>query len=168
MNRTQVVIYNLCYGPDALVNPKQVAHVLLRMRHDYLSDICRRERVDFPAAINAILVWSETHLDDVHKTIVAARLLPLITDNTRWVSYRPPAMPAQSGGDLAGLCGDAGGLMEDLGGAIRSLARIEADGRVTAGDAPDIEEFQAKSALLIERVLAIKAELMSRAMEARP
>ena len=136
MNRGQEVIHDLAYR-NGLVNPKRIAYRLHR-RHDYLSDICRRERVDFFAVANAILLEAEAayYPHDVQRfAAVCGPIIDLLMGGTRWMAtHVDPGLADHP--SYSKLCSQVGALMEDLGCAISSIAAIEADGRVDAEDDP--------------------------------
>ena len=162
VNRWQEVLYGLCIGAAAFVNPKALAHRLHRAQ-DYISDICRRERVDPMAVFNQILRDAEAYArTDVRRFAKVSRaIFPLLLDGTNWqVQHYDPASVVEN--DLHKLCEQAGVLMQDLGTAIVSLSTIERDGDYDRDDDPDIAEFQLKADQLVTRIRAIQLELCRR------
>ena len=161
MNRSQEVLHDLLFVRE-LLSAKRVAWRLHKARN-YLSDICRRDRVDFLAVFNEILKEAEASAQDNPPLMmaIAGPIAELLVDGTHWhfeYDLAPPRTPA----GYVQLCEQTGNLMEDLGGAIKAIARIEADGEYDERDDADIAECQQKLALLVQRCRALRTELSIR------
>ena len=162
MNRWQEIMHDLAYK-SGLVNPKRIAY-RLHHRHDYLSDICRRDRVDPFAVANAMLLEAEAayYPHDVQRfAAVCGPIIDLLLGGTRWMATHVDPTLADHP-TYNNLCSQVGALMEDLGGAINSIAAIDADGRVDAEDDPHIAEFEHKAGLLDQRLAALRLEIRRR------
>lgn len=140
MNAWQETIYDLVFRRQ-VVPPKAIA-LRLHRHSDYLSDICRRERVDPVAVLNAILQEAE-HYDQQRRAAVALPILGLLLNGTRWFAVHAGAddSPLKDVGDLRDQIAP---LLSDLSGAVDSLCAIARDGRIDAADDPSIAEFDAK------------------------
>lgn len=160
VNRWQEVLHDLCIS--GTVNPKAIAHRLHKYG-DYLSDICRRERVDPMAVFNAILIDADRRLDPADRLALAAPIMGLLVDGTTWTFYQHT--PLRADDSFRSLLENTGVMCEDLGGAIRSLARIEADGHIDSADDADIEECQQKMRMLMGRITNLSAALSHRRQE---
>ncbi len=160
MTPSQETLYGLCFRQQ-LVAPQQLAYRLHKYT-DYISDVCRRDRVDFMSIFNEILRGSE-HLaatDPQRLFSVADPIAKLLFAGTGWnAMYVTPGTPS---GDFASLCHQTGEMMKDLGGCIESLAAIEADGVVDESDDVRIQEFGNKAELLNTRLKSILVELCRR------
>jgi len=142
MNGWQTTLYDLVFV-EQLVQPKRVAARLHR-HPDYLSDICRRDRVDPVAAFNAILQEAQAYFpaDPQRSLAIAHRVFkPLLIGTSFYVNFTPPNAAM---GDLGDLRNKVGSLLRDLAGAVDSLCEIESDGEVDADDDPSIAEFDLK------------------------
>ncbi len=167
VNRWQEVLYDICFVHE-LVSAKLLAHKLHKST-DYISDICRRERVDPVAVFNEILKISESVAESNPPLAVAIAgpIGDLITGGTRWqLNWVPPARQTTAG--YVKLCEQAGGLCEDLGGAIKAIARIEADGKYDDADDADIAECQTKIAMLTRNLRLLSVELNRRRAARNP
>ncbi len=168
MNAWQDTLYDLCFQLD-LVNPKAIAHRLHRARN-YLSDVCRRDRVDPIAIFNEILKDAEPLAvsDPRRHAQIGTAVFGLLCSGTRWfpayVAPEPAASPTSSA-DFTRLCEHAGILCEDLGGVVKSLAAIERDGQYNEADDAEINGFQVKMQQLIARLHAIGVDLRRRRQE---
>lgn len=160
VNAWQETVHRLIHTQR--VNAKRIAFTLHRAS-DYLSDICRRERVDPFAVCNAILKEAERRdLGDVPRFIETCNpIIGLLFDGTHWMAtFVPDSDTAPTA--YTKLCEQAGILCEDLGGTIKALAKIEADGAYDEKDDPQISECHLKAGLLIERLKALQVELHHR------
>lgn len=187
VNSWQEVLYDICFRAD-LVNPKRIAF-RLHKASDYLSDICRRERVDPLAVFNVILQEIEpmAKTDPQRFFLIAHRIFSLLIANTRWVvQYAGHEQPLNLSYNR--LCEQTGILCENLGVAIKSLsqkscgtgfpagrsmsepvigigsksiARIEADGKYDENDDADMAECLHKINQLNQRFGAIAIEIQS-------
>jgi len=169
VNRWQEVLYALCFGPGAVVEPKRIAY-RLHKASNYLSDICRRDRVDPLAVFNEILREAEplAKTDPQRFLAVATPIFQLLTEGTRWFPAYVDAQVAERM-PFDRLCAQTGTLLKDLGGALDSLAAVEKDGRYDSEDDPSINEFIHHSAQLIHRLQMLSAELNRRRhQEAHP
>ena len=161
MNAWQEVLHDVIFGSQ-LINPKRIAFRLHR-HSDYLSDICRRERVDPFAVANEILKEAELQCaGDLPRFLAVCRpILALLIDGTNWMpTYVAPDVAANL--SYTKLCEHTGTLCEDIGGAIKALAQIEADGQYDEQDDTAIAEFQHKAGLLTHRLSALGMELQRR------
>lgn len=158
VNHWQEVLYELCLGSHSMVEPKRIAHGLHRA-HNFISDICRRERVDPLAVFNEILRQAE-HRPFDQRVAIAGQVYPLLFCGTGWQLVYVQLPPGSAQVDR--LYEHTGILLKDLGGALEALAHIERDGRYDEADDPQIEEFLTKSVQLVNRVQLISAELRRR------
>lgn len=161
MNRSQEVLHDLLFVRE-LLSAKRVAWRLHKARN-YLSDICRRDRVDFLAVFNEVLREAEASATNNPPLMLAIAnpIATLLVEGTNWhLEYNPA--PPQTHAGYVQLCEQTGNLMEDLGGAIKAIARIEADGEYDERDDADIAECQQKLSLLVQRCHALRTELSIR------
>jgi len=161
MNSTQQTLHRILMV-DGLVTPKAVAF-RLHKHPDYLSDICRRERVDFFAVANEIL--KEVHplaATDLPRylSVVSPIAALLFTGTGLNFYYLDPKLIA--GIDYHSLCEFTGTLCQTLGSAIQSLARIEADGVYDDGDDAEIASCLHKIGLLSQRLNSLTFALQQR------
>jgi len=161
VNAWQEVIHDIVYKRQ-LVSPGRIAYRLHR-HSDYLSDICRRERVDPFAVANEILKEAQAiaghHPEQMME--ICSRIISLLFDGTRWFAqYVDPGMHHDT--TYNRLCEQTGLLCEDLGGAIKALARVERDGTYNADDDPHIDECQAKIGQLVSRLQVLAVQLRER------
>ncbi len=157
------VLYSLCYGQDALVEPKRIARRLHRS-HDYLWDICRRDRVDLAdpmAACNEILREAETLADPIRLARIAAPIFHLLTAGTYWhaihLDVHLPERVARKQ-----LCQQTGILLRDLAAVVQTIEQIEDGGVYDDRDDVAYAELDAKAGMLNERLAALMAEAMRR------
>ena len=161
VNRWQEVLHGLCIR-DEVVNPKRIA-LRLHKAWDYVSDICRRERVDPFAVFNAILQEAEplTPANTATMLRIAGPIFGLLTQGTNWTAHYVPPVDTHTL-DYKRLCEQTGTLIEDLGGLVKTLANIEADSAYNADDDVHIDEFGVKAGQLQARLEAMKFELARR------
>lgn len=161
MTRSQEVLYDLCFV-HGLVPAKTIGYGLHRSAN-YISDICRRDRVDFMAVFNEALKVADrcAASNPMLMMAIAGPIAGLLVSGTNFQLEHndAPPPPTATQADYRTLCEQTGSLMEDLGGAVKSIARIECDGVYDESDDADIEECQSKLALLIRRARALSAEL---------
>ena len=163
VNNSQEVLYNICFEQE-LITPKRVGFRLHRSR-DYISDICRRDRVDYMAVFNEMLKEAEAFAatNPMRLMAVAVPIFRLLTQGTTWVAHH--ISPEQTLSlPYERLCEQTGTLLKDLGGAIEAIAKIEADGQYDEADDVNIEEFVAKAGILGDRLAAMVCELTRRRM----
>ncbi len=161
VNSSQEVIHRLCFVED-LVPPKRIAR-RLHMHANYLSDVCRRDRVDFLAICNEILKDAEplAETDLTRYSAICLPILRLVIEGTSWgMTFVPKGLPEDT--TYVKLCEQVGVLCEDLGGTITALAQIESDGVVDENDDPTIAECQHKIGLLVHRLQVLSQELHRR------
>ncbi|MCH8853840.1 MAG: hypothetical protein IID41_14485 [Planctomycetes bacterium] len=167
VNLWQQVLYDLCFVLD-LVNPKVLEHKLHRAR-SFISDICRRERVDPLPVFNVILRDAEALIptDPVRAFAIAQPIMALMIADTGWfLEHNPPVAGAAV--NYNRLCEQAGTLCKTLGGTIESLARIEADGVVNQADDPEIAKCLTHIEVLRSKLRLLSVELRRRrAVESR-
>lgn len=160
MNAWQEVLHQLI--ADQLVQPKRIAFRLQR-HSEYLSDVCRRDRVDPIAIFNAILQEAESTFGvNPQRTLtLAQRIFTLLTVGTNF--YFQWAHPlAVTDAKLDDLWRHVADLLKDLGRAIDSLREITKDGRVTESDDVAIAEFDVKANRLIQLFQRLHVEIHAR------
>ncbi len=163
VNSWQAVVQDLMLS--GAVTAKDVASRLHRAP-DYLSDICRRERVDPFAVCNEILKQADRKLRN--KDIppekymhICCPVLNLLLSDTRWSAvYGAPN--EESATSSAKLCEQAGLLCEVLGGTLKALASIEADGRYDEQDNVRIGEYDMQAGRLVNLLQGLQLELHRR------
>ena len=161
MNAWQETLHNII--GDQLVQPKRVARRLHR-HFDYLSDICRRDRVDPFAVFNAILQEAEAyaHTDPQRMLAIAHRVFQLLTIGTGfyvgWTS--PSAISAKS--DLRDLRKHIPTLLNDLAGVVEHLCDIAEDHRIDDSDDASIEAFGFKVNRLNQLLSRLHIEVHAR------
>jgi len=163
VNNSQEVLHNICFEQEH-VTAKRVGFRLHKSR-DYISDICRRDRVDYMAVFNECLQEAETFAatNPMRLMAVAVPIFRLLTQDTNWVAHH--VSPEQCLRLPYGrLCEQTGTLLKDLGGAIEAIAKIEADGQYDEADDANIDEFVAKAGILGDRLGAMVCELTRRRM----
>lgn len=159
VNRWQQVLHDLCFSLDA-VNPKLLAYHLHKARN-WVSDVCRRERVDPFPIFNQILKQAQSLIPHcpVKALQVAGPVADLLTAGTNWHLYYKPG---DEDVDYRKLCEQAGALCTTLGGTIESLARIEADGVIDERDDAEIESCLTKIGALRINLDQLQVELLRR------
>ena len=160
MNAWQETLHTLF--KHHLIDPKRIAF-RLHKHSDYLSDICRRERVDPFAVANEVLKeMAPLAKQDLPRFLaVTGPIISLLLDGTNWMpQYLDPSVEADT--SYTKLCKQTGMLCEDMGGAIKSLAEIEEDGKYDETDDVHIAEFRHKVDLLIQRLSCLSRELERR------
>lgn len=161
VSSSQELIHRVCFV-DNLVPPKLIAR-RLHMHSNFISDACRRPRVDFMAIFNRFVEFAEQYaeVDAGRHNAICIPIFNLLTDGTSWAArYVPQALPPDT--DYTRLGGQVGELFETLGGAIKSLTRIESGGKVDANDGPDIDLCQHRIGSLVHRLQALSQELEHR------
>lgn len=161
MNSTQQVLHRILIE-DALIPPKAIAF-RLHKHVDYLSDICRRERVDFFAVANEILKEVKPLAEsDPHRYLsVVTPIANLLFAGTGLnYYYIDPKLIA--GVNFKSLCELTGTLCQAMGSAIQSLARIEADGKYDENDDVEIASCLHKLGLLSQRLSILTVALQQR------
>jgi len=161
MTRSQEVLYDLCFE-RGLVPAKALAYRLGKSTN-YISDCCRRDRVDFGVIFNEILkiAGQVAQTDQAIALQIAGPVAALIVGDTPFYLHMHDR-PSGSQDDYVRLCEQTGTLMEDLGGAVRAIARIERDGRYDESDDADIAECESKLGLLIVRARQLAMDLRQR------
>lgn len=161
MNAWQETLHGLMQ--DQLVPPKRIAFRLHR-HSDYLSDVCRRDRVDPIAIFNAILQEAESYArtDPQRMLAISHRIFRLLTVGTGfYASYVSPAL-AGDAKHCDDLRDQIGPLMQDLGGAVDSLCDIVRDGAINESDAPSIAEMDFKINRLSQLLSRLHIEVHAR------
>jgi hypothetical protein len=167
VNSWQQAIYDLCFA-TGLVEPKRI-EFRLHKAVNYLSDICRRDRVDPFSVCNAILLEIEplARTDPARFFAVANRIFSLLCVGTQWAhTWVDPQAPCRL--KYRELCRHTGVLLEDLGGAMTALAAVEDDGRIDASDDAGISEFLAKAQSLKRHLDSVSVELQRRRAQSEP
>lgn len=163
VNSWQAVVHNLIQS--GLVIAKRIAYRLHR-DPDYLSDICRRERVDPFAVCNEILKQADDDFQkqriclDKYRQICIPTIC-LLLDGTDWMAaYVDPRV--ESATSYTKLCEQAGTLCETLGGTLKALASIEDDGQYNEQDDANVSAFDIKAGQLVRQLQALQVELHRR------
>lgn len=163
VNSWQAIVHNLM--TSGLVIAGRIAFRLHRAPN-YLSDICRRDRVDPFAVCNEILKQADDDFKKGHIPLDTYRqiCIPIITlllDGTGWAAqYVSPGVEATMSGNK--LCEQAGILCEDLGGTLKAFAAVEDDGKYNEQDDVRIGECDIKIGMVISRLQAMRIELHRR------
>lgn len=169
MNPSQALLNEIVFQ-DQLVSPKRI-EFLLRKARNYISDACRRDRVDFVTIFNTILrdtepLWAT---DPARAAAIAMPICQLLLDGTRLLAVRVERHEA--GDDVPALsttCDRVGALLRDLGSLVETIGRIEADGVVDESDDVALMELSSRTGQLVNQIRFIGAALRARRQEARP
>lgn len=166
MNKSQTLLHDLVFEKQ-LVAPKRI-EFLLRRPANYLSDVCRRERVDFLSLFNTILCDIESlwERDVARAARIACPILDLLVEGTRFVVVRVEPLDAQADAPLAATCDRVGALLRDLGALVETIGRIEADGVVDERDDVRLLELQSRTGQLVNQLHSIGSALRARRQEA--
>ncbi len=163
VNSWQAVVHSLMAG--GLVVAGRIAFRLHRAP-DYLSDICRRERVDPFAVCNEILKQADEDFKKGRIPLetyqhICIPIITLLLDGADWMAaYIAPGAEATMSGNK--LCEQAGILCEDLGGTLKAFASVEDDRKYDEHDDVRIGECDIKIGLVISRLQAMRIELHRR------
>jgi hypothetical protein len=163
VNSWQAVVHDLIHS--GFVIAKRIAF-RLHADPDYLSDICRRDRIDPFAVCNEILKQADEDFQRQriplqHYQQVYLPVLALLLDGTHWMAQHV-GPDVQSATSYTKLCAQVGILCEDLGGTVKALAAIEDDGKYNEQDDVNMGEFDVRAGQLISRVQAMRIELHKR------
>ena len=163
VNSWQAIVHSLM--TSGLVVAGRIAFRLHRAPN-YLSDICRRERVDPFAVCNEILKQADADFKTGRIPVETYRqiCIPIITlllDGTHWMAtYVDPDVKAPA--SYTKLCEQAGTLCETLGGTLKALAAIEDDAKYNEQDDAEMAAFDIKAGQLIRQLTALQIELHRR------
>ena len=161
MNSAQQVLHRILFE-DALVTPKAVAF-RLHKHVDYLSDICRRERVDFFAVANEILKEARPLAEtDLYRYLAVVNPIANLVFANTGINYYYVDPRLAAGIDFKSLCEVTGTLCQAMGSAIQSLARIEADGKYDENDDVEIASCLHKFGVLSQRLQTLTIALQQR------
>lgn len=169
MNPSQRLL-NAIVLQDQLVNPKRIEYLLGKARN-FISDACRRDRVDFVTIFNTILCDTEPlwATDPAKAAAISMPICQLLLDGTRLMVVRverhdvETEIPA-----LSATCDRIGTLLRDLGSLVETIGRIEADGVVDESDDVALMELSSRTGQLVNQIRFIGAALRARRQEARP
>ena len=155
MSPSQTVLNQLTFV-EQLVEPKRVARQLHR-HPNYLSDICRREHVDWMCVFNEVLKYGERFAaDPARVAAIAAPVLHLLLADTGWMAFRQGPVEASTD-SLPRLCKAVGILLTDVGAIIETIAEIEDDGVVDEQDDVRVTELKIKAQALTQKLFAVVA-----------
>jgi len=168
VNRWQEVLYDLCFVRE-LVHAKHLSYRMGKA-HNYISDVCRRDRVDALYIFNLILQDARSLAVDqpAKLTAIAMPIINLLLENTGWTAYfvHPDIAAPARAVSVEDLHNATAVMLENVAELVRSLGGILKDGVVNESDQARVAEFDVKVGGLFQHLNALTTELHKRVVEA--